>query len=88
MKLCALRTCILDIHNLFQRTISTSLNTSMLQTSVFEIFSKPGTEMCVVRLLDFYLNKSHPNSPVFYVRPLDKASVNSENAWFAEDQLE
>lgn len=43
-----------------------------------QVYAKPETERCAVKLLDFYLTKLPPNPPAFYVRPLNAAPVDTE----------
>lgn len=50
-------------------------------------YAQPGSEGCVVRLLDAYLSKLPPNPSVFYLRPLDCTPTECTKPWYGKSHV-
>ena len=50
------------------------------------VYAQPGSERCVVRLIDFYISKLPENPPAFYLRPLDKVASGNK-PWYCKSRV-
>jgi len=49
-------------------------------------FAMPGSERCLVKLLDLYLSKLVPNSEHFYMRPLPHITIDGQ-PWYRRQRV-
>ena len=50
------------------------------------VYAQPGSERCVVRLIDLYIAKLPENPPAFYLRPLDKV-LSDDKPWYCKSRV-
>ena len=51
------------------------------------VYAQPGSERCVVRLIDLYIAKLPENPPAFYLRPLDKVPSSDDKPWYCKSRV-
>ena len=51
------------------------------------VYAKPGSERCVIRLLDFYISKLPQHFPAFYCRALDKPPNDTCRTWYCKSRI-
>ena len=59
-----------------------------LTNKVVRSYASPGSNRCLVKLLDTYLSKLVPNAMHFYMRPLPKAPTDASTPWYTNKELE
>ena len=50
------------------------------------VYAQPGSERCVVRLIDFYISKLPTEPAAFYLRPLGKVPEGSK-PWYCKSRV-
>lgn len=50
-------------------------------------YAQPGSDRCLVKLLDLYLSKLPPDPPALYMRPLDHKPVDNKKPWFCNARV-
>ena len=57
------------------------------KNKVVKAYAQIGSERCIVKLLDTYLAKLKPESPFFYMRPLEKVPHQHDKSWYTSQRV-
>ena len=58
-----------------------------LTNKVVQSYASPGSNRCLVKLLDTYLSKLVPTAMHFYMRPLPKAPTDASKPWYTKQRV-